>query len=184
MHRLATELAADLETYGVTVQLGRTAEPGSIGGTVVMAAPADPGAGRRIVLATLVVDAPALDDAPRGTGLLVAAGATGITARALTHSTAKWEWLRERAAGRHVLRLSYDAEPQSLQATALHDASALLGVPLENSGVVDFARVEWLRPAASTPLDGVIMVGESVAGSGLAGVIRQAEAVAGELLAN
>ncbi|MBG6055184.1 oxygen-dependent protoporphyrinogen oxidase [Salinibacterium sp. CAN_S4] len=183
MHRLTTELAADLETYGVDVQLGRTAEPGSIGGTVVRAAPADPTAGRRIVLATLVVDAPQLDAAPRGTGLLVAQGAAGITARALTHSTAKWEWLRERAAGRHVLRLSYDEEPGKLQATALQDASALLGVRLDDSSVVDFARVEWLRPAASGAAAGVIQVGESVAGSGLAGVIRQAEAVAQELLA-
>ena len=183
MHRLATELAADLQTYGVEVQLGRTIQPGSIGGTVVMAAPTDPTAGRRIVLATLVVNAPELDSAPRGTGLLVAAGAAGISARALTHSTAKWEWLRERAAGRHVLRLSYDAEPQQLQATALQDASVLLGVRLDDSRVVDFARVEWLRPAASSAGDGIIQVGESVAGSGLAGVIRQAEAAAAELLA-
>ena len=183
MHRLATELAADLQTYGVEVEFGRTVQPGSIGGTVVMAAPTDPTAGRRIVLATLVVNAPELDSAPRGTGLLVAAGAAGVSARALTHSTAKWEWLRERAAGRHVLRLSYDAEPEQLQATALQDASVLLGVRLDDSSVVDFARVEWLRPAASGAGDGIIQVGESVAGSGLAGVIRQAEATAAELLA-
>ena len=182
MHRLAGELAADLETYGVQVQLGRTVQPGSIDGAVVMAAPVDPSAGRRIVLATLVVDAPELDSAPRGSGLLVAAGATGITARALTHATAKWEWLRERAGGRHVLRLSYDVEPESLHVTALHDASALLGVRLDDSSVVDFARVEWMRPAASGATVAGTRVGESVAGSGLAGVIRQAETTAEELL--
>lgn len=182
MHRLATELAADLETYGVNVQLGRTVDPCSIEGSVIMAAPVDPAAGRRIVLATIVVDAPALDAAPRGTGLLIAAGAEGISARALTHATAKWEWLRERAAGRHVLRLSYDDEPASLQATALRDASTLLGVQLNEASVIDFARVEWLRPAASGTGDALIRVGESVAGSGLAGVVRQAEATAAELL--
>lgn len=186
MHRIVTELAADLDTYGVRVQLGRTALPASIDGTVVMAAPEDPGAGRPIVLATLVVDAPELDSAPRGSGLLVASGATGVAARALTHATAKWEWLRERAEGAHVLRLSYDAEPESLRSTAMRDASALLGVRLESSSLVDFARVEWLRPAASRPAVGggeVLSVGESVAGSGLAGVVRQAEAVAEEILA-
>jgi protoporphyrinogen/coproporphyrinogen III oxidase len=186
IHRIATELAADLETYGVRIELGRTARPADLDGVVVMATPEEPSSGRRIVLATLVVDAPELDAAPRGTGLLVAVGAEGISARALTHSTAKWEWLRELAGGRHVLRLSYDAEPEALHTTARLDASVLLGVPLENSSVVDFARVEWRRPAASAPRpvgDGVIMVGESVAGSGLAGVIRQAEAVATELLA-
>ncbi len=182
MHRLATELAADLTTYDVQVEFGRTVQPGSITGTVVMAAPVDPTAGRKIVLATLVVDAPELDSAPRGTGLLVAAGAAGISARALTHATAKWEWLRERSRGRHVLRLSYDVEPELLQVTALRDASALLGVQLDDSSLVDFARVEWLRPAASSPTLTAPQVGESVAGSGLAGVIRQAEAVAAELL--
>ena len=182
IHRLATELAADLETYGVQVQLGRTAQPGSIEGVVVMAAPLDPAAGRKIVLATLVVDAPELDSAPRGTGVLVADGAAGVSARALTHATAKWDWLRERAGGRHVLRLSYDVEPESLHVTALQDASALLGVPLDNSRVVDFARVQWRRPAASGAANGIPQVGESVAGSGLAGVIRQAEATAQEML--
>ena len=82
-----------------------------------------------------------------------------------------------------MLRLSYDAEPEQLEATALQDASVLLGVRLDASSVVDFARVEWLRPAASSAGDGIIQVGESVAGSGLAGVVRQAEAVAAELLA-
>ncbi len=182
IHRLATELAADLETYGVRVQLGRTAQPDSIDGVVVMAAPLDPAAGRKIVLATLVVDAPELDSAPRGTGVLVADGAAGVSARALTHATAKWGWLRERAGGRHVLRLSYDVEPESLHVTARHDASALLGVPLGEASVVDFARVEWRRPAASGAPIGIPQVGESVAGSGLAGVIRQAEATAQELL--
>ncbi|WP_309620441.1 FAD-dependent oxidoreductase [Salinibacterium sp.] len=185
IHRLATELGADLETYGVQVQLGHRVSPADLKGVVIMAAPVDPSAGRRIVLATLVVDSPELDAAPRGTGLLVADGATATSARALTHATAKWDWLRERAGGRHVLRLSYDVEPEALHTTARLDACALLGVQLDDSSVIDFARVEWLRPAASGPHpvgDGIVIVGETVAGSGLAGVIRQAEVVAHELL--
>jgi oxygen-dependent protoporphyrinogen oxidase len=182
VYRLVTELAADLVTYGVEVRLdSRVEDPASLPGTVVLASPANPAAGRRVVLATLVVRSAELDAAPRGTGVLVAAGASGIRARALTHATAKWEWLRERAEGAHVLRLSYDDEPADLAATALADASALLGVPLPSSTVVDFARVEWVRPAAADR-EGII-VGETVAGSGLAGIVAQAERTAVDLLA-
>jgi oxygen-dependent protoporphyrinogen oxidase len=177
VHRLVTELAADLGTYGVDVQLGRRVRSvGGLGGTVVLAAPLEPSGGRRVVLATLVVDSAELDAAPRGTGVLVARGAAGIRARALTHSTAKWEWLRERAGGHHVLRLSYDDEPENLAEAAQHDASALLGVSLPAPAA--FARVEWTRS-----LEGAADVGESVAGSGLAGIVAQASARADELLA-
>ena len=178
VHRLVTELAADLETYGVDVQLGRRVSPTELlDGHVVLAVPLQPSAGRKIVLATLVVEAPELDAAPRGTGVLVAQGASGIRARALTHSTAKWEWLRERSAGRHVLRLSYDDEPANLAETARQDASALLGLDLP--APVDFARVEWTRA-----IEGDAEVGETVAGSGLAGIIAQATTKAEQLLAD
>jgi oxygen-dependent protoporphyrinogen oxidase len=177
VHRLVTELAADLETYGVDVQLGRRVRSvEGLEGTVVLAVPLQPSGGRKVVLATLVVDSPELDAAPRGTGVLVARGAAGIRARALTHSTAKWEWLRERAHGHHVVRLSYDEEPEGLAHVARQDASALLGVQLPEP--LDVARVEWTRS-----LVGVADVGESVAGSGLAGIVAQAEAHAAELLA-
>jgi oxygen-dependent protoporphyrinogen oxidase len=177
VHRLVTELTADLATYGVEVQFGRRARSvDGLDGTVVLAAPLTPSGGRKVVLATLVVDAPELDAAPWGTGVLVTRGATGIRARALTHSTAKWEWLRERANGHHVLRLSYDDEPANLAEVAREDASVLLGVELPEP--VDFARVEWTRS-----LEGAADVGESVAGTGLAGIIAQANAKADELLA-
>ena len=187
IHRLVTELTADLVTYGVDVQLERRVSSlDSLDGTVVLAAPLPVAPGRRVVLATLVVDAPSLDAAPRGTGLLVADGAP-VAARALTHATAKWDWLRERAGGRHVLRLSYDVEPEVLHDTARRDASELLGVELTEASVVDFARVEWVRPAASvgpSPVPpGGVVVGETVAGSGLAGIVAQANAAADELLA-
>ena len=182
IHRLVTELTADLVTYGVDVQLGRRVTSTSgLPGTVVLATPLDEPAGRRIVLGTLVVRAPGLDAAPRGTGMLVAEGSTLVQARALTHSTAKWEWLRERANGKHVLRLSYDVEPDNFAETARLDAQALLGVDLPASSVVDFARVEWLRPVGGGAEPGIV-VGESVAGSGLAGIVAQADRVADGLL--
>jgi oxygen-dependent protoporphyrinogen oxidase len=179
VHRLVIELAADLETYGVTVELGRrVTSADGLDGTVVLATPLEKPPGRTVVLATLVVDAPELDAAPRGTGVLVAQGAAGIRARALTHATAKWQWLRERADGHHVLRLSYEVEPEDLATVARRDAEALLGVQFDR--VVDFARVEWLRPEAGTAAD----VGETVAGSGLAGIVAQATAYTDGLLAD
>jgi len=173
----------------------RLGDPVDLAGTgLIVAAPFAP-EGRRVTLVTLVVDVPELDSAPRGTGVLVASGATGVLARALTHSTAKWGWLRELAAGRHVLRLSYDdgALPHGdlrsdlrseLCEIALADAEALLGVPIAATSVLDFDTVEWTRPRPTQAPPGVTAVGESVAGSGLARIIAHADRVAEVLLAD
>jgi protoporphyrinogen/coproporphyrinogen III oxidase len=195
--RLVDELEADLARFGVDVRLNArvtsveldSAMVGSsrVDGRVVVAAPSvlgiKAGAGTRVVLATLVVDEPSLDAAPRGTGVLVAEGAEGIRAKALTHATAKWEWLAQRANGRHVLRLSYDENYENLAEVAREDASRLLGVELATSAVLDFARVEWYRPKVvdDTP-DEIPLAGESIAGTGLANVVAQAESLAGSLL--
>ena len=194
--RIVDALAADLERFGVQVRLGTSATAVQrdhviaggtrLDGTVAVAAPGIVGAGdrgHRVILATLVVDQPLLDAAPRGTGVLVAEGALGIRARALTHSTAKWKWLAERADGRHVVRLSYDDAPDDLAETARADAAALLGVPLPATAVLDFARVEWYRPNRYTPTpDDIPLAGESIAGTGLASVVARSEALAAKLL--
>jgi oxygen-dependent protoporphyrinogen oxidase len=195
--RLVDELGADLERFGVEVRLDAratvvenrhvVAAGRRIDGKVVIAAPGvlDPSSlpGHRVILATLVVDQPLLDAAPRGTGVLVAEGVAGIRARALTHSTAKWGWLAERAGGKHVLRLSYDADGPDLAEWARADAEALLGVPIPVSSVLDFARVEWYRPNRYTPSpDDIPLAGESIAGTGLASVVARSEALAGSLL--
>lgn len=193
INRLVEELAADLDRFGVEVRLntrvtsvepdGVVANGRRIDGRTVVAAPGLLGGasdrGHRVVLATLVVDEPRLDAAPRGTGLLVADGAPGIRARALTHATAKWEWLAERAGGKHVLRLSYDAAGDDLAEVARRDASLLLGVDIAAAKVVDFARAEWYRPPreSHTP-DGILVVGETIAGTGLASIVGQSEALA------
>ena len=117
-----------------------------------------PEAGPDVGLVTLVVDLPPLDASPRGTGVLVAPQSPGIQAKALTHATAKWEWLADQAGpGTHVVRLSYgrgDArhgaqarpEPRTddeLFEAALADASALLSVPVSAGDVVDWDVVRW-----------------------------------------
>jgi oxygen-dependent protoporphyrinogen oxidase len=64
--------------------------------------------GALVTLVTLVLDEPALDAAPRGTGVLVGREADDVRAKALTHATAKWAWTARAAGpGRHVVRLSY-----------------------------------------------------------------------------
>ena len=161
-----------------------------------------------VTLATLVLDAPALDSAPRGTGVLVAEDVTTVGAKALTHATAKWDWLAEAAGpGRHVLRLSYGrgegspaaapATPAVTEAQALADASTLLGVPLDASQVRGFALVEWRDSLAFATgghrarVDrlveavhdhpGLEVVGAWISGTGLAYVIDGAQVKASEL---
>ena len=121
--------------------------------------------GPEVALVSLVLDQPALDAAPRGTGLLVSEASTGVRAKALTHATAKWAWVAERAGvGRHVVRLSYgrgkdhDTSPLSelalhddqLVTLALHDAGHLLGVPITKRHLVAADVVRWRSALPST----------------------------------
>ncbi len=156
-----------------------------------------------IDVVTMVLDAPGLDgEAPRGTGVLVGAGVSGVAAKALTHSTAKWPWLRESAGGRDVLRLSYGRRGQQpvtsglkieeLTALVRADASVLLGrrVPepvavrrtgwsILPPGTPGLARArEWLT---GQRVDGLGMVGAGISGVGLANVVPQARAEAVKL---
>jgi oxygen-dependent protoporphyrinogen oxidase len=153
-----------------------------------------------VELATLVIDDARLDAAPRGTGVLVATGVPGIQAKALTHATAKWNWLAETVGpSRHVLRLSYDRDviPEApTRAQALADASALLGLALDESSVRGFdltrwndslafatvghrARVEAVR-AQTASVPGLLVVGAWMAGTGLAATIAQARPAASD----
>ncbi|WES64886.1 FAD-dependent oxidoreductase [Microbacter sp. GSS18] len=191
MHRLPTALAADAAARGVEIVTGArvdAVEPDALvvdgrrmPGEVVRAMPdpaADPGH-RALTLVTLVLDAPALDRAPRGTGLLIAPDAPGVRARALTHLTAKWSWVAEAFDGRHAVRLSYDGVPDDAPAIATHDVGILLGAPIVE--VEDATAITWRRgeraPEGPTPV-----VGETASGTGLAAVVAHAEAVAARLL--
>jgi len=198
--RLGAEVAA-VDARSVTLATGEVLRPGhvllAVGEGAARALEGRPvAAGGLITLATVVLRDDRLDAGPRGTGVLVAPGAVGVRAKALTHGTVKWPWLAQAADGRHVLRLSYDSPvvdagtpDDVLRGWALADASALLGVDLDERTVEGTARVVWsaplpqeARPASSSPLDGVARVGGAVAGRGLAAVIARSRRVAGELL--
>lgn len=121
--------------------------------------------GPEVALVSLILDTPALDAAPRGTGLLVSEAATGVRAKALTHATAKWAWIAKKVGeGRHVVRLSYgrgkehDTSPLSelalhddqLVTLGLHDAEQLLDTPLGKDQLVAADVVRWRSALPST----------------------------------
>jgi oxygen-dependent protoporphyrinogen oxidase len=180
MFRLVDSLADACRDAGVDIQTGVRVDevpPGS-----VLAAPT-PGAdaGRPITVVTLALSTALLDGAPRGTGVLVAVG-SDVEARALTHLTAKWDWIAEALDGSHALRLSYDGVPADPVAQALRDASTIFGTTLPDP--IDSMVRTWHRPAPETGDQHEPRTGEPVAGSGLAAVIAHAEATAAGILAD
>jgi oxygen-dependent protoporphyrinogen oxidase len=165
-----------------------------------------------VELVTLVIDAAALDAAPRGTGVLVAESErSSVLAKALTHSTAKWEWLRTETSAthphRHVIRLSYgrqgvanptiDLPDADVLGIALRDASDILGVPLDDSQVAGSARTVWggtlpgaaigqreraeTLRAAAIAIGDIDVTGAWLSGTGLASVVPDALAASGRI---
>ncbi|WP_363321873.1 protoporphyrinogen oxidase [Arthrobacter burdickii] len=159
-----------------------------------------------VALVTLIVDVPELDARPRGTGVLVARGVQGVAAKALTHATAKWAWLRDEAGpGSHVLRLSFGRVGDTpadvglvtpddvLYRHALADASTLLGVPIHDADVLDWDVVRWagalphasvghrervgrIRALVAGRSASLAVTGGWLAGTGLVSVIDDARA--------
>lgn len=225
LHRLVGALAEDLARQGGVARTGvavdavaatptgwavRTGE-GELAADAVLLAVPGPVAARLLApwaavelpapapvsIVSLVLDAPALDRAPRGTGVLVATG-TPVAAKGLTHATAKWEWLAEAAQGRHVVRLSYGRRPGDTVPpveAVLADASVLLGVDLMPDRLLGWARTDWplglgapppghrdrvARLRAALP-DGLHVTGAWAAGTGLAAVVADARTTAAAL---
>ena len=192
----ALEIPAD----GVIVATSEAAARALLSATVPALAATEAAAAPEIEIVTLLLDAPALDAAPRGTGVLTVPGSH--TAKALTHSTAKWEWVRKAASGRHVVRVSFGAQGEPAATAGLDDdgaarlalseASALLGVPLAETALVAAHRARFVqsqpasiigsaarRDAARATIravPGLAAVGAWLAGTGLAQVIPDAAA--------
>lgn len=159
-----------------------------------------PDAGAGVSLVTLIVDAPELDASPRGSGMLVSPEADDVRAKALTHATAKWPWLRRQAGpGRHVVRLSYgrltdaaarlaDADDETLVAAGIEDAARLLGVGIAEADVLasDVVRHGGALPMATPghqdlleriasvvdPIENLFVLGAWRVGTGLTAVVR------------
>ncbi len=130
---------------------------------------ARPAYGSGVGLVVLVVDASSLDNAPRGTGMLVSPAVTDVYAKAVTHVTAKWAWAAADAQAlaphRHVLRLSYgrvtdptdgtapgyDTPDADLRTLASRDGAAMFGMtPQEFQDAVVASQV--VRWRAAMPL--------------------------------
>lgn len=151
-----------------------------------------------IEIVTLLLDAPELATPPRGTGVLTVPGSH--TAKALTHSTAKWGWVREAAGARQIVRVSFGAQGEPAATAGLSDdaaadlarreAAALLGVAIGPAAVVASHRGRFVQSqpasiigsgerrtaarAAVQAVPGVAAVGAWLAGTGLAQVVPDA----------
>ncbi|MGI6877315.1 protoporphyrinogen/coproporphyrinogen oxidase [Microbacterium sp. gxy059] len=168
-----------------------------LSGSALAAEPPHPGPVVDVV--TLVVSAPALDRKPRGTGVLTVPGS--FRAKALTHATAKWQWVADAAdPGAHVVRVSFGtaAEAPAMEGLdeaqvadlAREEASALLGVDIAPGQVLGARRERFSQsqPAATQghaeatarardairEIPGIGAVGAWLAGTGLAQVVPDA----------
>ena len=119
--------------------------------------------GTGVSLVVCVLDAPGLEDHPRGTGMLVSPAVTDVQAKAATHVTAKWAWAAKAATKlaehRHVIRLSYgrvtdqpdgsapgyDTPDVELLTMATQDVAAMFGLHPQalHTGVVASKIVRW-----------------------------------------
>ena len=150
-----------------------------------------------VIVFAAVIQSALLDEDPLGSGALIAPSAPGLRAKALTHASSKWAWIREAyGPGRHMIRLSYGRDGViqealgELPAIAHADLELLLGAELPefedtylarwngsllHPRVGHRAKVAALRAAvADTP--GLSVAVSGMAGNGLAGTIGQARA--------
>ncbi|MFA7322843.1 MAG: protoporphyrinogen oxidase [Candidatus Nanopelagicales bacterium] len=150
-----------------------------------------------VVVFATVISHPLLDEDPLGSGALIAPTTPNIRAKAITHASAKWQWIREAyGTGRHVVRLSYGRDGviteslDDLPAIAHQDLELLLGTSLPEFEDVHLARwtgsllhprvghranVAELRSAIAR-FPGLAVAPAGLAGNGLAGTISQAQA--------
>uniref|UniRef100_UPI002027EE15 protoporphyrinogen/coproporphyrinogen oxidase n=1 Tax=Bowdeniella massiliensis TaxID=2932264 RepID=UPI002027EE15 len=167
--------------------------------------------GSPIAHLTMLLRAPALDAAPRGSGMLVTKGAHSaagapVGAKALTHMSEKWPWLGEALRAQlgphhHLVRLSYgrhgEPYPQPSVPAALADLAAMTGADLAASDVLAHRLIRWDGTLAPpTPqhranvavlterlaaIPSLAATGAWLAGSGLAAILPHARSAAASL---
>jgi len=159
-------------------------------------------AGAPIAHVNLALQAPELDGAPRGGGMLVAPGSTAVRAKALTHLSRKWPSLGASCPSHvHLVRVSYGrkgekAVPLSVE-QALADASVLFGVELTSDQLLDSAIIHWDGALAPTTprtrawvqelharlaeVPGLALTGAWASGSGIGALVPHARTAARKL---
>jgi oxygen-dependent protoporphyrinogen oxidase len=144
-----------------------------------------------VALVLLAIRAPELAAAPLGSGALIADQGFNITAKASTHVTAKWAWVKDLTEGIDLIRLSYgrngvvDPSDTNLLESAGRDVAILYG--LDHPEILQASVIRWpnsliqarighqdiLQKIEQTLLQypGLMIVGSGVSGNGIAGVI-------------
>ncbi|HMR48624.1 MAG TPA: FAD-dependent oxidoreductase [Arachnia sp.] len=136
--------------------------------------------------ALLAVRHPAAADGRVGSGLLLGASSDKVSAKAMTHYSAKWPWAAD--AGTQILRLSYSADVVPTPELALRDVSAFLGEPIPAAHLIGFEAVAWqAMPVRLSPAErarvgemlraapGVVVAGAWLDGNGIGPVIAAVE---------
>lgn len=172
-----------------------------------------PGAARRLgavrvaslALVTAVLPAGALDAAGEGLSGVLVPAVEGRLAKAMTFASRKWDWVREAADGRDLLRVSVGRAGEvgplqrpddDLAAAALADAAELLGTPLHPEAVAvtrwggglpqyDVGHLDLVADvrAAVAAEPGLALAGSVWGGVGVPACVATATAAAAGLLA-
>ena len=155
-----------------------------------------------VALVIMAIDRADLLDEPLGPGALIATEGNGISAKASTHATAKWNWLRESFGGNmEVIRFSYGrngvlpANVEELKDLAVKDLEILYGV--SHPKIVEMKIVTWPRSLIQAGvgyrenlnrisslvegLPGLAIVGAGLGGNGITGLIKKSREAAARL---
>jgi oxygen-dependent protoporphyrinogen oxidase len=155
-----------------------------------------------VAVVIIALKAPALAAAPLGSGILIADQGLDIVAKASTHISAKWGWVKELVGDLELIRLSYgrngivDPSDENLLRDSRSDVLALYG--LVDPEIIDAVVIRWpksliqarighqdiLRKIEKTlaGYSGLGIIGSGVSGNGIAGVIGHTRKNMKELL--
>ena len=146
-----------------------------------------------VALVLMAIEAQELAAEPLGSGILVADQGLNVSAKASTHVTAKWSWVKELAEGLDIIRLSYgrngvvDPDDEVLLNAAKRDVVKLYG--LSDPKIIDSIVIRWPQSLIQARIghrdtlkkidqslsqySGLMIVGSGVSGNGIAGVIAR-----------
>jgi oxygen-dependent protoporphyrinogen oxidase len=147
-----------------------------------------------VALAVLHIDDEKLNSAPFGSGVLIAPDETSVVAKASTHVSAKWLWVKSHLpANNHIVRLSYGRDgvvpalDHNLVRTARIDASILYGISLSSIKSVEL--VSWpqslIQPRrnhskllaeianAQAKYPNLVLLGAGLGGNGITGILAK-----------